>query len=225
MTRRTTPRLTIRLASAAIAAGLLVSSAGCNLFGIVAPIARAAEEAGSTTYPAEYDGLVGKTFAVIVQADPVLRMNEPNLPGVMTNAITRVLASNVNHAGYVPGPRVLEFQFSTPRWAAWEPLRVADELTVDRLVVIDIVEYRKHEPGNAVIWDGRAVARVEVYEAEYDSNEPVFASEVRVQYPDGSGFSRQELDGRVVEANLRQRLVDRATWLMYEHTLPNSIEY
>lgn len=200
-------------------------SSGCNLVGILGPISRAAHEAGSTTYPAEYEGLEGKTFAVVVQADPVIRMNEPRLVNVLTNAITRTLATNVNHAGYVPGPKVLEFQFSTPRWSAWEPLRIADELTVDRLIVIDLVEYRMHEAGNAHLWDGRAVARVEVYEAEYASNEPAFAGEVRVKYPDGTGFSRQEMPGRQVAANLQQRLVDRACWLMYEHTLPNTIEY
>ena len=205
--------------------GGLILTGGCNIVGIAGPIARAAHEAGSTTYPAEYEGLEGKTFAVIVQADASLRMNQPRLVNVLTNAATRTLAENTVHAGFVPGPRVLEFQYSTPRWTAWEPLRIADELTVDRLVVIDLVEYRLNEPGNAHLWDGRAVARVEVYEAEYESNEPAFASEVRVKYPDGTGYSRQEMSGRQVAANLQSRLIDRCCWLMYEHTLPNTIEY
>ncbi len=217
---------TVRLLSAlSVCAGALLVSGGCNIIGILGPISRAAHEAGSTTYPAEYDGLTGKTFAVVVQADTVLRMNQPNLVSVLTNAATRTLATNVLHAGYVPGARVLEFQFSTPRWSTWEPLRLADELTVDRLIVIDLVEYRTHEAGNAQIWDGRAVVRVEVYESEYESNEPAFVSEIRVKYPDGTGFSRQEIPGRQVEANLQQRLIDRCCWLMYEHTLPNTQEY
>ncbi|GAB4549873.1 MAG: hypothetical protein Tsb0013_11400 [Phycisphaerales bacterium] len=210
--------------SSACAVGLL-PTAGCNIVGILGPISRAAHEAGNTTYPAEYEGLTGRTFAVILQADMTMRMNQPRAVTQLTNAATRVLSQNVAHAGFVPGPRVLEFQFSTPRWSTWEPLRIADELTVDRLVVIELLEYRLHEAGNAQIWDGRAVARVEVYEAEYDSNEPAFVSEVRVRYPDGSGFSRQEISGRQVEANLQQRLVDRCCWLFYEHTLPNTIEY
>ena len=211
-------------AASCCAIGLLPMS-GCNIVGILGPISQAAYEAGDTTFPAQYEGLTGKTFAVIVQADMAMRMNEPRAVTQLTNAATRTLANNTAHAGFVPGPRVLEFQFATPRWSTWEPLRLADELTVDRLVVIELLEYRLHEAGNAQIWDGRAVARVQVYEAEYDSDEPAFVSEVRVKYPDGTGFSRQEISGRQVEANLQQRLVDRTCWLFYEHTLPNTIEY
>ena len=211
-------------AASCCAIGLLPMS-GCNIVGILGPISQAAYEAGDTTFDAQYEGLTGKTFAVVVQADMAMRMNEPRAVSQLTNAATRILAANTAHAGFVPGPRVLEFQFSTPRWSTWEPLRLADELTVDRLVVIELLEYRLHEAGNAQLWDGRAVARVEVYEAEYDTNEPAFVSEVRVKYPDGSGFSRQEISGRQVEANLQQRLVARTCWLFYEPTLPNTNEY
>ncbi len=201
------------------------AGAGCNIVGIAGPIAKAIDDAGTTVFPAQYTGLEGKTFAVMVEADAVMRVNSPRIVNVVTNGVTRQLSQNVIHAGFVPGPRVLEFQFSTPRSQMWEPLRIADELTVDRLVKIELVEYRLNEPGNATIWEGRAIARVEVYEAELEGNEPVYTQEVRVAFPDGTGFSRQEIPGRAVEANLQQRLIDRISWLMYEVELPNTLPY
>ncbi len=198
---------------------------GCNIVGVAAPFLDAAEKAGTTTFPAQYEGLEGETFAVVVNADPALRINYPRVVNRLTNAITREMATNVAAVGFVPGPKVLEFQFSNPRWSAWQPLDVADEFTVTRLVMVDLLEYRLNEPGNAHLWEGRAVALVNVYEAEYEGNDPAFTREVKVSFPDGTGYTRTEISQGAVAANLETRLVNRISWLMYEHTLPNTIEY
>jgi len=189
-------------------------------------LAKAAYEEGSHKVFAEYTGLRGQDFAVIVNMDQSLRASDPRLASVLTNAITRQLGSpEIGATGAVPGPRVLEFMYNNPSWPAWSYQRLADEFTVSRLVIVDVYEYRLYEPGNRYIWDGRAAARVGVFEAGLGTEDFAFSTDVQVPFPDEQGVTTREKSKSNVEANLQARLVSRIAWLMFDHEEPNVITY
>ena len=210
----------------ALAVGMLLGAsalAGCTAAGF---LAKAVYEAGDHMVYAEYQGLAGHDFAVLVHADQVLRATDTTLVTKITNGVTRMLSQpDVGATGVVPGPFVLEFQYANPSWTSWSYERLADEFTVSRLVVIDLYSYRLNEPGNRHVWDGRAGARVSVYEREMGSEEFAYSGEVVVHFPDGTGFTRNELQEQVVAANLQDRLIQRISWLMYDHEEANVITY
>ena len=224
-------RETVRqLGSAAVvvaaAAALAGSLAACNIIGAVGYAVGAAAEEGNRTVLAEYTGLQGQDFAVLVYVEPVLEMDHPRLRNRLTNASTRILSQpGVGATGVVPGPRVLEFQYENPSWTTWSYERLAEEFTVGRLVLLDLVEYRLHEPGNRFTYDGQAIARLSVYEAGTPGDELAFSREVRVSFPDVTGLMRTEAPPETVAANLEQRRVNRATWLRFDHEEPKKIEY
>ncbi len=222
-----TTRIAIRTLPRAILAGtlaaLVAAAPGCAAAGF---FAKTFHEAGSTKVFAEYEGLKGEDFAVLVHADQVLRAQDTSLVSVVTNGVTRTLSQpDIGATGVVPGPAVLMFQYENPSWPSWSYSRLADEFTVSRLVVIDLYEYRLNEPGNRHVWDGRAAARVSVFEAELGGEEFAFSKDIVVQFPDGTGFTRNELLQEVVEANLQDRLIKRISWLMYDHEEPNNLEF
>jgi len=188
--------------------------AGCAAAGF---FAKTIHEAGDHMVYAEYTGLAGHDFAVLVHADQVLRAADVGLVTKITNGVTRMLSQpEVGASGVVPGFAVLTFQYENPSWPSWSYERLADEFTVSRLVVIDLYAYRLNEPGNRHVWDGRAGARVSVYEREMDAEEFAYSGDVAVQFPDGTGFTRNELQKEIVEANLQDRLIKRISWLMYD---------
>lgn len=218
--RRTAPRTALRVVSVAIALGALASAGGCNVFGIFGVMARTYQETGTHMVPAEYEGLADKNFAVIVSADRTIQGTFPELVTRVTQLVTQRLAvvERTEASGFVPAPAILEFQLTNPSWNSWTYDQIAEEFGVDRLVVIDIYEFRLHEPGNQNLWDGQATARVGVVEA--DSPIPddfTFNESVRVSYPDGRGFSKSDFPRRHVFGFLERRLVDRVSWLFYEH--------
>lgn len=221
-------RRSIRRSIAPIAAAIAliplgVALSGCQALGFAA---NAAYEAGSKKVYAEYEGLVGQDYAVIVNMDQSLRATEPRLATVLTNAITRQLgAPQVGATGAVPGPKVLEFMYENPAWPAWSYQRVAAEFTVSRLIVIDLYEYRLYEPGNRYLWNGRAAARVGVFESDMGLEEFVYTKDIQVHYPDDTGVTTRELSKGNVESNLQARLVSRIAWLMFDHEEPNIITY
>lgn len=220
---RSIPSAVTALAAAALAAGASAVLSGCQVVGFAA---KAAYEQGSHAVPAEYEGLRGNDFAVIVNMDQSLRASEPRLAAILTNAITRQLGGQeVGATGAVPGPRVLEFMYNNPSWPSWSYQRLADEFTVSRIVVIDLYEYRLYEPGNRYVWNGRAAARVGVFEADLGTEEFAFTSDVQVPFPDETGVTTRERSKGNVESNLQARLVTRIAWLMFDHEEPNVITY
>lgn len=219
-------RMVARASALVALTGAAAIGTGCNIVAIGGIVGDAVHQAGSTEVPAEYTGLRGQTAAVVVYMDQYLRANDPRLANRLTNATTRILSQpQVGLTGIVPGALVLEFQYEKPAWPTWTYQEICDEFTVSRLVVIELFEYRLHEAGNRYVWDGRAAVRVGVYESGMGSNEFAYTNDIAVRFPDQMSTLESEMSRGAVQANLEKRLIDRVTWLMYDHEEPNSIEY
>lgn len=214
-----------RLGLAAIAVVGTLVAAGCAMLGVMADTY---ERTGSKVVYADYEGLKGKTFAVVVAADRSIQASDPRAVARLTNSITGQLLTNqekIGFAGFVPGPKVLEFQYNTPSWTSWSYSRLADEFVVDRLILVDLYEYRLHEPGNPHTWEGVIAGRVGVIEADTGSEDFAYQKEIRVRFPDAQGYTSRDISPTSMRATLEKRFVDRVSWLMFEHEEPNMIKY
>lgn len=218
-------RLSISLLFGAVAA----SQSGCIAANLVGGMMASYESTGSSLVFAEYQGLTDNTYAVIVTAPRSIQGEHPRLVSSLTNAIGARLASaneQVLAKGFVPGPRVLEFQYTTPQWSAWSYEELLEHFGVDRLIVVDLYEFRLREPGNRYVWDGIISSRVGVVEAETGApNEFMFTRELRIRYPDDGGFTAADFTQAHVEASLKDRFANRVSWLFFDHEEPNRIRY
>lgn len=211
---------------------VLVSAAalpGCNILGFGGAMIESYRRSSTRAVEAEYDGLRGKSFAVIVTGDRVLQGTYPTLFPRMTSRLTERLIEQreiMGITGFVPPLAVMEFQLSNPNWTAWNNDRVAEELGVDRLIVVEMYEYRLNEIGNAYLWDGLAAARVGVVELDGSTpTEFTFQKDIQVGFPNERGMGPEDLPQDQVQGNLDKRFVDRVTWLFYEHQEPYYPEY
>lgn len=214
------------LATAMIGMGLF--NGGCAIVPLIGGMADSYERTGTSTVFAEYDGLRDNSFAVIVSADRSIQAAEAGAVTRLTNGITNTLVANqqfIGFLGFVPGSRVLEFQFNKPSWTSWSYEKLADEFVVERLIIVDLYEYRLQEPGNAHVWDGLIAARVGFVEADSGSDEFVYTKDIRIKYPDDAGYTPNDFSRGHVRAMLEKRLVDRVSWLAFDHEEPNEIEY
>ncbi|QKK08933.1 MAG: hypothetical protein HND58_12710 [Planctomycetota bacterium] len=109
---------------------------------------------------------------------------------------------------------------------AWPRSRLADELDVDRIVLVEINEFRTNEHGNEYLWDGLGWATVSVVErGSTGSDAEAFRKEIRVRFPDARGYGPSEISRDGVASTLLKRVIDRAAWLFYTHDEPNAIKY
>lgn len=188
MIHATLPPRSARLAVHAILLVLccLVSS-GCSAMGWGAYIVGGDEK--TLKVKSQYDGLAGKRFAVMVAADEYVQFSMPNIQSMVCQAISRRIAEKVGGSEPLDAQTISTYMDRNPYWTTASYHQIFEKLKVDRLVIVDIVEYAMHEPGNPHVWQGSAVANVSV--AERDLNEPgnlAFSSTVKTVYPKGTSL-------------------------------------
>jgi len=214
------------MAATAALGAMALGSGGCAIFGFAAYVAENGRRTGSTTYPAEYDGLADKSYAVVVEADRAIQSEHGGTVERITTVANRMIHDNAGAANYIPTDRVLRYTFEYPAWRALSRGELASRLGVERLIVIELREYQHHAPGNPYVWDGLASAEVMVYEADSGiPDSPAFQRSLRVTFPDRSQMLNDSMPESLVATELTNRLARRAAWLFYEHDEPNSIEY
>lgn len=205
---------------------LLLPSQGCQLLGVIGTMY---EENAEHQVKAQYEGLSGKTFAVIVVSD---RGIEADFPGVTAEITARINdrlsdpANAVGATGHIESKALLRYLFNHPDASTKPGGKLAEELGVDRIVRVDLFEFRINDPGNQYLWDGVAAASVGVIERDsITPDEYAFRSAQRVTFPDKSGVTATDLAGQVVMSALVKRLTDRVSWLFYDHKEPLKMTY
>ncbi len=214
--------------AAAIFAGAvaLVAGSGCEIVGLASVMAESYKRTGTHEVEAEYRGLEGKSFAVIVAADRALMAEYPRLQAEVTTVIAQRLRMESGASGYVPPDVILKFQTEEPRWKAMSVQDLAEELGVERLVFVELTDFRLREQGNAYLWSGVASAQVGVLEADGAiDDEFVFRKSVKVDFPDKDGFGPQDYSADHVTMRLRTRMCDRIVWLFHDHQEPYYPDY
>lgn len=220
------PRQRTRVTVAALSVLAAFGLGGCALAAIIGGAAESYHQTGSTTYPADYDGLTGKSFAVYVTTDRIIQAEHPDLIARIAGLVNGMLAENVGGTAYIPTQTMLNQQFNNPEWMLMPRGELAETLGVERLVAIEIIDYRLTDAGNGYIWNGLAEGRVEVYEADSAiPDEPSYDRVLAVRFPDVDGVLREEVPESMVTSELSRRLGDRLAWLFFEHEEPNAITY
>lgn len=215
-----------RIGIAAAGGAALFLSGGCQLAGMMAA---SNERYGSHDVEAEYTGLWGKSYAVVVSADRAMQAEYPALVPSVIERVDQQLAEQSGASGHVPGNEVTAYLANNPQWVAWPRGRLNEELGkdgVDRVVLIEINEFRTNDPGNEYLWAGQAWATLSVIERGSEgSDAEAFRKEIRVTFPDEQGYGPDDMTKQMVASTLLKRLVDRASWAFYDHEEPNSLEY
>lgn len=208
--------------------GLLASGVwalgGCQFVGMMAA---SQERYGSRDVPAAYRGLEGRSYAVVVQASRDILAENPNLMEHLLAGINQRVAAESGASGHVPTEQLALYLMNNPRWVALSNAELAEELGgVDRLIVLDLSDYRLQPPGNAYVWEAVAQGRVFVFESDgAGSGEIAFERDLKVTFPDQEGVSTDDLPRSSVTSVLAKRLVDRVVWLFHDHEEPNAITY
>ncbi|MFN5497803.1 MAG: hypothetical protein ACK5WD_01200 [bacterium] len=221
MTQTTATPTPARRIAAVLAVGALFGfalvSSGC-IAGAVGALGQQIERGKKLDVPAEYDGLEDRSVAVIVNADYATLVEHPTVVGQVTANVAVRIARHVKGATVLPPGEVLNWQYRTPQWRALAYGEVAKELGVDRLVYIDLYEYRLNPVGNSYLWDGVAGANIGVIEADgLAPDEFVYTSNVVERFPDQEGVGRESARREDIERGLLTLFVQRTSWLFYRH--------
>ena len=155
-----------------VLAGLLVAIpalsgglGGCAIGHLAGAMAQNFEYQKELQVLPKYD-LEGKTVAVVVDADMGVLYEHPKLVEKITGGVTLRIGRDVPGCSVVDPRQILAWQWNTPQWNAMPYGEIAESLGVDRVIFIDIYEYRLHPPGNYWLWEGVCAANISVIERD-----------------------------------------------------------
>jgi len=169
---------------------------------------------------ARYHGLEGKRIAVLVAANDYLLYQHPTAAQSVCVAVTNRLAANLPTVTVMPPQQVRDFQATNPFWTTMSYTDLMEKLAVDRVVMIDLSEYRTNEPGNAHVWQGFISAEVGVIESENTANETmVFREPITARYPERIEIGVLESDQQTIELGMLAFFSRDAAGLFYDHTI------
>jgi hypothetical protein len=220
---KSTLRRTSAILSTVIAAMMLQ---GCFVGGMI----ENARRESTREVKAEYTGLEGKDFAVVVYADRIIQADNPKLVEFITEQMTKRLSSSLNTprpSGFVASDSVLRYLYDNPGWNTKPMSELAKGLGgVKRLVYVELHSYQLRDPGNQYEWNAVASGNVSI--VEIDSVAPddfAFQRTVTVRFPDKKGLGPSDIPGSGVNTAVALRFVDRASWLFYDHDEPYYPDY
>lgn len=168
-----------------------------------------------------YSDLENKTVAVIVDVDLVTLYEHPDVAVTIGANVARRLSTNVPGIKVVPPSLVSQWQFRTPQWNTLPYGEIAQKLNVDRIVHIDVHDFRLHPPGNQWLWDGLCGASVGIIERDgYDPDSYVDTFNVTVAFPDMPGVTRENASAQGVQTGLLTLFTRQTSWLFFTHLEP-----
>lgn len=203
---------------------------GCAIPALIGGMAESYKKTSTHEVKPETNVLDGKSFAVLVTADRSIEETAPGLSATLVARITQALASPNNDAGttgVVPPSMVIQYMYDHPGWRAKSMEDLAKDLGgVQRLVFVEVSEFRTSEPGNKYLYDGVAAGSVAVVEADSNlADYYTFERTVLVKYPDQQGHRTEEIPVAAVRTELMRRFVDRVVWPFITHQEPYYPKY
>jgi hypothetical protein len=190
-------------------------STGCAAVGAMAA---AYQEDEPVDIAAEYKGLDGKSVAVLVAAPMELQFEHTAAVPSITDLTSLMIAGAIPEVKVTPSRVVLAYQHNNVYWETMDYEDLGRDLRADRLVFIDLTEYRLLNPGNRYLWDGLAVADISVYELDgYDSMWPVFTAQVRAKFPEVAGVGRDQEHQATIEQGLQMSFSRKVSRLFHDH--------
>lgn len=194
---------------------------GCQVAYIVGGMLQNEEYQKQIQVLPKYDGLEGKSVAVVVDADLAVLYEYPQLIEAISSGVALRIGRDVPGASIVRPSDVIAWQWRTPQWNALPVGELPGALNADRVVYIDIYEYRLNPPGNYWLWEGVCAATVGVIEP--DSFDPdMFADSYNVvsTFPHIKNVDRTGASARQIQTGLLAQFIKQTAWLFHEHVEP-----
>ena len=204
-------------------AALGATAGGCALFELGAALAQSHEDQKLVEILPKYNDLNGRTVAVIVDAPLDVLYEHPTLVQTITGGVTLRIARDVENVRVVPPAQIVQWQWKNPDWASMPYGEIVDTIGVDRVIYVDIYEYRLNPPGNRWLWEGVCAATIGVIEKDsFDPDSFADTFDVSGAFPTVSGVDRSAATADQIQTGVLAEFIKRSAWLFHKHLEPKN---
>ena len=194
--------------------GVCLLASGCGTGGKVGQTV--------TDVKGQYADLTNRSVAVVVSMSDHAEFNHPNARKMITEQMVRRIQANVPGVILTSPSEVLAWQKDNPYWSTRPPSSLVKQLKVERLVLVEIGQYRTHEPGDKHVLRGVISASINVVEAEAadpDNFSASFTKDVMYPEPGESKVGRVGDSEGLIETRTQIRFCETAAGLFYDHQI------
>ncbi len=187
----------------------LVTVAGCDLL---------MDDWERRDVEAQYDGLANQRVAVLVSADREALAHHPDAPARVGQAVGARLATIIPGIKLTDPKQVALYQKNNPYWSLKPFAELTKALDVDRIVHVELSNYRTKDRGNAHVWRGVVSGSVGV--AEADSAEPsnlAFLTTIESRFPADAPIGVLDADDETIELGMLDAFSRDVARLFHDH--------
>jgi hypothetical protein len=194
---------------------------GCAAGKLAGAMMAADEAQKKIEVKARYAGLQEKTCAVVVESDAFTIYQFPQVPEVISSGVTARLHRDVTGSRFLSPQAVIDWQFRTSQWNSLPYGELAEQLNVDRIILINLLEYRLHPPGDRFFWEGVCIARVGIIErGGLDPDTFAETFDISAKFPKETGVTVESAPQAAIERGLLFEVVQKTAWLFHDHIEP-----
>lgn len=171
---------------------------------------------------AQYLDLANRSVAIVVSMSDFTEFKYPQAKQMVTEEIARRIQASVPGVTLTSPGEIIAWQKENAYWTTRPPSMLIKQLKVERLVLVEIGEYRTHEPGDKHVLRGVISASVNIVEAEADDPDNFVASFTKhVMYPEAgeSKIGRIGDDEALIETRTQIRFCETTAGLFYDHQI------
>lgn len=146
--------------------------------------------------PAEYGRLGAQTVGVVVWADRPTLDVDPRARRRVCEAVVYEMKKNLPKATFIPPKEVAELQEGSGLdWAAMSHQQIAERLSCDLVLRIDLLEYTTRAADTRELRKGRVQGSISLYEGgEGGRVDPLYSSDVTATYPPAGRHSTMDMN-------------------------------
>jgi hypothetical protein len=211
-------RMRKKLLLATCLVGLALGLGGCRVAGYLLYLVSPSRS--SRTIPAEFEGLSGKTVAVLIAVDEALLSEHQYLRLQTASVIGAELEKQIEEVKVVAPQRGVRFQDDNLSWEAMSPAELGRKLGADILLRVNVLDYGLREPGSASLYRGRITGEAEIFDvSRTDDQDAVWRSEaISISFPkEGHPINRISGGARQLRFETDRRFAEALVKKFYKH--------
>lgn len=216
---------TKRTKTAALAGMLLLACGlcGCEAAGFILYVFMPPDK--TETVAPQYDGLAGKTVAVVVYADTAVQCDYPLAMLDVATAVGAELEERLEGITTIDPRRVIRYQRENVRWDSMDKTILGKKLSADAVLLIVLEEYAMREVGSVNLYRGRMVAHSSVYDASLPGHQGrrwESEEDIRILYPKDAPTGQPGRDDSRIRYNTHKQFAQTLVKCFYEHEVPKT---
>ncbi len=168
---------------------------------------------------AEFDGLSGKTVAVVVYTDLRTQYEYPDLNLTLSSAISGRLKDNVKKITLIPPSRIVRYQDENIYWPEMDKTELGKALGADFIIYVPLEEFATRVPDSSYLYRGRVTCEPSVYDMSKPPREArVYKFEkIRILYPEHEPSGMINENDRQIRLKTEGLFAEKLAWKFYKH--------